>query len=175
MGGLPNGDIDNVFKAILAYLLNICDAESGFFMDYLGDVCYCMAYSKGVPKFLLECLEKTGEFTAHPQPGLRHLAEHQKVINVIDARTKVLIDIDDPIRKAMTQLGGARSMMAIPMLVDVDMSGTLTIVRQDVQQYATEEAKMASRFMGQRGNATSKARTMSAIRENTNMDKSNSE
>jgi DNA-binding CsgD family transcriptional regulator len=170
-----NGDIDTVFKAILAYLLNICDAESGFFMDYRGDGRYCMAYSKGVPKFLREWLEKIGEFTAHPQSRLRHLAEHLKVINVIDARTKVLIDINDPIRKAMTQLGGARSMMAIPMLVDDVMIGTFTIFRQDVRPFTPEVAKMATIFMGQSVIATSNARTMSALRENTNMDKSNSE
>jgi hypothetical protein len=87
-----------------------------------GDGRYRTAYSKGVPKFSASGFEKTGEFTAHPQSGASP-AEHL-VINVIDARTKVFIDINDPIRDDDAKR--SKINMAHLCWLDDDMIGTFT-------------------------------------------------
>src|SRR5262249_37897604 len=79
----------------------------------------------GVPQALVEFHQKRGAFQAVPGTPLHQLWQTRNVIHTAD-------DAGGP--SASARLGGARSHLAVPMLKDDALVGSIIIPRQEVRQ-----------------------------------------
>lgn len=161
------GDLDEVMPMILAYALELCDAEFGILFEYRENGRFCANYTLGIPQPFKIWLDGHGVFAANPRTGLGRLNELRKVINIIDVKSEEIYRTDDPLRHATADLGGARSFVAIPMLAGETLVGAFTIYRQTVRPFSDDTARLAQIFAAQSVIALENARMIRAMQRVT--------
>ena len=91
----------------------------------------------------------------------------RQVVNIVDVRAEEVYRTGDPLRLATSELGGARSFVAIPMLTGDQLTGAFTIYRQRVRPFNDTATALARTFADQSVIAIENARMMSALRSGT--------
>ena len=159
------GDIHAVMPSILGYALELCEAEFGILFQYHGHSRFQALHTLGIPTVFQDWLDEEGIFTANPQTGLGRMVRVRQVINIVDVQSEEIYRTDDPLRYATAMLGGARSFVAIPMLVGSELVGAFTIYRQRVRPFAESATALARNFADQSVIALENARMVSALRD----------
>jgi len=160
-----DGDIGTVMQSILGYALELCEAEFGILFEYRNNQRFQASFTSGIPSAFQDWLDDQGEFTVSADTGLGRMDDRREVINIVDVKSEALYRTDDPLRYATADLGGARSFVAIPMLVRGDLVGAFTIYRQRVRPFSDDATALAQTFADQSVIAIDNARMMSALRD----------
>ena len=161
------GDIDAVMAAILGYALELCDAEFGILFETRRDYHFRATFTRGIPRAFQSWLDEQGDFQASPKTGLGRMTAARQVVNIVDVRAEEVYRMGDPLRLATSELGGARSFVAIPMLAGDQLMGAFTIYRQRVRPFNDTATALARTFADQSVIAIENARMMSALRSGT--------
>lgn len=155
------GDLDLVMPSILNYALALCDAEFGTLFEHHGGSRFSALFSRGIPEAFQGWLTDNGVFAASPSTGLGRLVAQREVIHIIDVKSEQIYRTNDSLRFATAELGGARSFVAIPMLVADELVGAFTIYRQTVRPFSEDTLRLAQIFATQSVIALENARLMS--------------
>jgi len=159
-----DGNVDTVSTAILTYALKLCDADSGFQMDYLSDGWFRASFSKGIPAGFQKWLDDANKFSLHSSCELGRLAVTRKTINITDTVSFISQGNPEPLCHAIVNLGGARSLIAIPMVTDGALEGVFTVFRQDFRPFTPEVVTFVSSFVNLSMVAITNARAISTLR-----------
>jgi len=159
------GNLDAVMPLILAYALELCDAEFGILFEYRQNGQFRASHTLGIPQSFKTWLDDQGVFTASPGTGLGRMEALRKVVNIIDVKSEDIYLTDDPLRYATVDLGGARSFVAIPMLAGETLVGAFTIYRQTVRPFSDDTTRLAQMFAAQSVIALENARIIRAMQE----------
>lgn len=158
------GNIEDVLRSILAYALELCDAEFGILFEYHQRARFSASFARGIPAAFQQWLAEQGTFTVSPQTGLGRMEAARETINIFDVRSEDIYRSDNPLRYATAVLGGARSFVAIPMLAGDRLVGAFTIYRQQVRPFGAETTMLAQTFADQSAIAIENARMISELR-----------
>jgi GAF domain-containing protein len=112
------GQLEPVFQTILANAVRICEAKFGVLYPYENNR-FRPAAEFGVPPALSEFIRQRGTFQARPESTLDRLAQSKQVIYCDDIA-------EDP-TNPMAKFGGARTYVAVPMLKESELIGTIII------------------------------------------------
>jgi hypothetical protein len=104
------GDLNPVFDAILENATRICEAQFGLLFSYSGAK-FMPTAARNVPPSLQEYLEKRGAFMPPSGTALADVAATGSIAHRVDATA-------DEAQSTPARLGGARSMVAVPMFKD---------------------------------------------------------
>jgi PAS domain S-box-containing protein len=138
---LSHGELQPIFQAVLENATRICDAKFGNLLRFDGNALHLAAWL-GTPPEFLEFQRRRGPF--QPPPG-GHLDRA--------VRTKQVSHSADEAAEAgpspATMLGGARSIVSVPLLNDDVLIGVIVIYRQEVRPFTDRQIALVQDFAAQ--------------------------
>jgi len=156
------GDLKPVFATILDKALHLCEAAFGFVTTYDGER-FERAAQQGVPDALAAYF---GTGMDQPRPGDAHwrLLAGEDLIHS-DQKDEDAYRLGNPLRRAVVDLGGARSALVVALRKDKVLLGALTVYRKEVRPFTDQQVSLVQNFAAQAVIAIENARLLSELRE----------
>jgi class 3 adenylate cyclase len=159
------GQLIPVFITILDNALNLCQAAFGFVTTYDGER-FERAAQRGVPDALAAYFNAGMD---QPRPGDAHwrLLAGEELIHNLDQMDEEAYRQGNPLRRAIVDLGGARSALVIALRKDGVLLGALTVYRKEVRPFSEKQVAILQNFAAHAVIAIEIARLLSELRKHT--------
>src|SRR5260221_7385405 len=160
------GDLAPVFDAILDKAMNLCEAAFGTLRTTPDGEHFDLAALRRVPPALAEYLEHDPP-TIGSGRGPARILEGEQVVHVLDAADDEAYRSGPPGRRALVDLGGARTVLSVGMRKDNAVLGVITIYRQEVRPFSEKQIALLQSFAAQAVIAMENARLLGELRART--------
>jgi GAF domain-containing protein len=154
------GDLTPVFNAMLEKALRLCEAACGELWTYDGE-CARVSASRGAPSAFADFLAKA-ELRPGPETAPGRALQGEPVVHIADVAQEKSAN---PVRRAVVDLGGARTVLAVPLHKEGTPVGTFTIYRTEVRPFSEKQIALLQNFAAQAVIAMENARLITETRE----------